>query len=185
MSIKHRASTTQRMCEMAYMGRLQTTVIARSEATKQSIFAAPWIASPSLSSGAHSRDPLARNDGETSACVALPSAAHEIEIAALVGLQNGLVEQMRVAAPGPFGRRDGRKRRTALFQFLDVDQKIDASLADIEPDHVAVLDQRQRAADRGFRRDVQHDGAKGSAAHPRIRDPHHVLDAAARQPPRN
>jgi hypothetical protein len=39
-------------------------VIARSEATKQSIspLAAPWIASRSLSSGAHSRDPLARND---------------------------------------------------------------------------------------------------------------------------
>ncbi|MET0678235.1 MAG: hypothetical protein ABW175_20755, partial [Bradyrhizobium sp.] len=36
-----------------------------SEATKQSIseLAALWIASLSLSSGAHSRDPLARNDG--------------------------------------------------------------------------------------------------------------------------
>jgi hypothetical protein len=39
-------------------------VIARSEATKQSILSsARWIASRSLSSGAHSRDPLARNDG--------------------------------------------------------------------------------------------------------------------------
>jgi hypothetical protein len=41
-------------------------VIARSEATKQSnFFFSPrqsWIASRSLSSGAHSRDPLARND---------------------------------------------------------------------------------------------------------------------------
>ncbi len=36
------------MCKMAYMVRLQTTVIARSEATKQSIFAAPWIASLAL-----------------------------------------------------------------------------------------------------------------------------------------
>src|SRR6267143_3907756 len=43
----------------------QVPVIARSEATKQSILcAARWIASRSLSSGAHSRDPLARNDGE-------------------------------------------------------------------------------------------------------------------------
>src|ERR1700752_4338660 len=34
-----------------------------SKATKQSIFfAVRWIASRSLSSGAHSRDPLARND---------------------------------------------------------------------------------------------------------------------------
>ncbi|MBX9645448.1 MAG: hypothetical protein K2X57_00145, partial [Xanthobacteraceae bacterium] len=41
-----------------------SVVIARSEATKQSSFprAALWIASRSLSSGAHSRDPLARND---------------------------------------------------------------------------------------------------------------------------
>ena len=39
-------------------------VIARSEATKQSMspLAPLWIASRSLSSGAHSRDPLARND---------------------------------------------------------------------------------------------------------------------------
>src|ERR1700739_1610759 len=41
-------------------------VIAGSVATKQSI--SPWyyfrVASLSLSSGAHSRDPLARNDGE-------------------------------------------------------------------------------------------------------------------------
>jgi hypothetical protein len=36
-----------------------------ASAAKQSIFlfAAAWIASWSLSSGAHSRDPLARNDG--------------------------------------------------------------------------------------------------------------------------
>jgi hypothetical protein len=40
---------------------------AKAEATKQSTLSclriAPWIASRSLSSGAHSRDPLARNDG--------------------------------------------------------------------------------------------------------------------------
>src|SRR3954465_5567010 len=42
-------------------------VIARSEATKQSmvLLAVRWIASRSLSTGAHSRDPLARNDTET------------------------------------------------------------------------------------------------------------------------
>src|SRR5439155_9834535 len=43
---------------------LPNPVIARSEATKQSrLFSRLWIASRSLSSGAHSRDPLARNDG--------------------------------------------------------------------------------------------------------------------------
>jgi hypothetical protein len=42
------------------------SVIARSasdEAIHVGYFAAQWIASRSLSSGAHSRDPLARNDG--------------------------------------------------------------------------------------------------------------------------
>jgi hypothetical protein len=39
------------------------SVIARSEATKQSrLSAALWIASLSLPSGALSRDPVARND---------------------------------------------------------------------------------------------------------------------------
>jgi hypothetical protein len=38
-------------------------VIAMSTATKQSSFVSqPWIASRSLSSGAHSRDPFARNE---------------------------------------------------------------------------------------------------------------------------
>jgi hypothetical protein len=32
------------------------------------LYAARWIASRSLSSGAHSRDPLARNDGSTTDC---------------------------------------------------------------------------------------------------------------------
>src|ERR1700687_798685 len=38
---------------------------AKAEATKQSrtVASMQWIASRSLSSGAHSRDPLARNDG--------------------------------------------------------------------------------------------------------------------------
>src|SRR5437879_8553045 len=109
----------------------------------------------------------------------LAPSPHEVEIAAFVGLQNGLVEEMRVAAPGPFRRGDGLERRTALVEFGGIDQEIDASLLDIEPDHVAVLHQRQGTAGGRFRRDVQHDGAERRAAHPRIRDPHHVLDAGA------
>src|SRR5712672_4100085 len=75
----------------------------------------------------------------------LPPTPHKIEIAAFVGLQNGLVEQMRVAAPGPFRRRERRQRRAAFFDLGRVDQKIDASFGDVEPDHVAVLHQRQRS----------------------------------------
>ena len=51
-------------------GDRSNLITARSEATKQSILShgvlALWIASQSLSSGAHSRDPLARNDAEGS-----------------------------------------------------------------------------------------------------------------------
>ena len=43
------------------------------------------------------------------------------------------------------------------------------------------LHQRQRAADGGFRRNMQHDGAERRAAHARVRNPHHVLDAGARE----
>jgi hypothetical protein len=52
-------------------------VIARSEATKQSIVAVLWlwIASRSLSSGAHSRDPLARNDDKCLGCLKMESVA--------------------------------------------------------------------------------------------------------------
>src|ERR1700733_1678856 len=40
----------------------------------------------------------------------LSLGAHEIEIAAFIGLQNGLKEQMRVAAFGPFRRRQFERR---------------------------------------------------------------------------
>src|SRR6266849_1396202 len=57
----------------------------------------------SLSSGGHSADPLA---GMTAVCrrchLPLPLGPHEIEIAAFVGLQDGLVEQMRVPPLRPF-----------------------------------------------------------------------------------
>src|ERR1700694_1212580 len=62
------------------------------------------------------------------AALPLPLAAHEIEIAAFVRLQDGFVEQMRVAAPGPFRCRRGGKRRAPFFQLGNVDQQIDASL---------------------------------------------------------
>ena len=50
-----------------------------------------------------------------------------------------------------------------------------------KPDAVAVADQAERAAGSGIRRHVQHDGAEGGAAHARIGDAHHVLDALARE----
>jgi hypothetical protein len=49
-------------------GSFCIAVVARSEADEaiHACLASRWIASRSLSSGAHSRDPLARNDGEKS-----------------------------------------------------------------------------------------------------------------------
>src|SRR5487761_2197284 len=48
------------------LDQVVSAVIARNETTKQTIFAEiGWMASRNLSSGAHSRDPVARNDGKT------------------------------------------------------------------------------------------------------------------------
>ena len=77
----------------------------------------------------------------------LSSGAHEIEVAALVGLQNGFVEQVGVAALRPIRRRQ-LQRRTAPLKLGVIDQQVDAAPSDIEPNHVAILDQRQRTADR-------------------------------------
>src|SRR5260370_25677850 len=56
---------------------ISTPSLRGALATKQSsfLYAAPWIASRSLSSGAHSRDPLARNDEER-ITYARPRRAH-------------------------------------------------------------------------------------------------------------
>src|SRR5260221_547695 len=56
--------------------------------------------------------------------LSLSFAAHEIEIAAFVGLQNGLVEQMRVAALRPFGRLRRHQCGAAFFELGIVDQEI-------------------------------------------------------------
>src|SRR5260370_41049556 len=52
----------------------------------------------------------------------LPLRAHKVEIAAFVGLENGLVEQMRIAAFGPFRRRCRRECRAALLELGRIDQ---------------------------------------------------------------
>src|SRR3977135_2981817 len=53
--------------ELSLLFEIRLPSLRGALATKQSIlpYAARWIASRSLSSGAHSRDPLARNDGST------------------------------------------------------------------------------------------------------------------------
>src|SRR5258706_7259706 len=108
MSIGHRALKTQRMCEM-----MHTAVIARSASDEaihlrgvMDCFAA-----------------LAMTGKRCRLELPLALSPHEIEIAAFVRLQNRLVEQMRVAAPGPFRCRDRRQRGAALFQLGRINQK--------------------------------------------------------------
>src|SRR6185503_5376138 len=59
--------------------------------------------------------------------------------------------------------------------------EVDAALADVELDRVAVLDQRQRAAGGGFGRGVQHDRPVRGARHPRVRYANHVGDTLFQQ----
>src|SRR5258706_15331686 len=107
MSIGHRALKTQRMCEM-----MHTAVTARS-ASDEAIhrrgvtdcFAA-----------------LAMTGKRCRLELPLPFSPHEIEIAAFVGLQDGLVEQVRVAALCPSRCRDRRQRGAALFQLGRINQ---------------------------------------------------------------
>ena len=58
-------------------------VIARSVSDEaiHSFFVAGWIASRSLSSGAHSRDPLARNDGGKYRRSTLSPTRHRLALA--------------------------------------------------------------------------------------------------------
>src|SRR5436190_4171470 len=53
-----------------------------------------------------------------------------------------------------------------------------ATALDIERDEIASAHEREWAADRCFRRNMQHYCAVGGAAHPPIGYPHHVSDAA-------
>src|SRR6202030_133417 len=99
----------------------------------------------------------------------------EIEIAAFVGLLDVPCKHPAIAALEaplrllPIG--------AALFQFRLADVEIDAARGDVERNLVAVLHQRKRHADEGFRRHMQDAGAIADAAHARIRQPHHVAHA--------
>jgi hypothetical protein len=89
-------------------------VIARStcdEAIHLSSHAARWIASRSLSSGAHSRDPLARNDVERAAPARAPTSrqlALAAKSQALFGFElyhpEQVAEDLELVAPGQFAQ---------------------------------------------------------------------------------
>ena len=112
-----------------------------------------------------------------------PRAAQEVEVHALVGLEHVVEEHARVAA-----RRRGRPRGpggAAARQLLVAHVQRQPSVRHVELDEVAVLDEGERAADRRLGRHVQDHGAVGRAAHPRVRDAHHVLHARLEEPRRD
>src|SRR5450631_41046 len=99
----------------------------------------------------------------------------EVKVAAFIGLLDVAGEHPAIAALEsgfgllPFG--------AAFCQLRLRHIEIDAARSDVERNAVAVLHQRQRAADVGFRRDMQDAGAVAGAAHPRIRQPNHIPHA--------
>src|SRR5467141_266456 len=89
-------------------------------------------------------------------------AGEEVEVRAFVRLQHVIEVQAPVAA------LEGRLRRLPFFptgrKLLLRDEQLQPALRDVELDLVAVFDERERAARRRFRRDVQHHRAVGRAA---------------------
>src|SRR5882672_4233015 len=96
----------------------------------------------------------------------------EIEVAAFVGLLDVLAED-RAVAPFVFPWR-GLPAAFPLLQFLGGDLQVQFALFDVQFDEIAVPDESQRSADKGFRGDVQDAGAVAGAAHARVRQAHHV-----------
>src|SRR6185437_16845661 len=98
----------------------------------------------------------------------------EVEIAAEIRLGDALDIEPAITARRLFRRLPGG---TTARELGLVDQEIDLAGGGVEADTVAVAYQRERTAGGRFRRHVQHDGAERGAAHARVRDAHHVLDA--------
>src|SRR5690242_5418274 len=83
--------------------------------------------------------------------------AQEIEVAAVLGLQHVLHVELCVAAAR---HGDGRPpRRLPCLQLALGHLQLEGSLGDRKPDAIAVAHQRERAAGRGFGRNVQNDRA--------------------------
>ena len=111
------------------------------------------------------------------ACHACTAASHEkIEVGALMRLVDVLGIQLHPAASGSWRRRPYCPARQRVWRRPLPGE---AAAGNVERDHVAGTHERQRAAGRGFGRDVQDDGAVGGAAHARIGDADHIRYAFA------
>src|SRR5262245_56619099 len=99
----------------------------------------------------------------------------ERKIAAVIGAENLLRIELGVAALGPLLR--GLHGGGPLLELGVLHPEIDTPLLHREPDAVTVSHQSERATLSGVGRHVQHDGTEGGAAHARVGDPDHILDA--------
>jgi hypothetical protein len=79
-------------------------------------------------------------------------AGKEVEVAALVGLDDGAAVERAPAAIVVVDRP--HPACLAAGQLVLADQQVEAAVGDVETDDVAVADQRQRPADGGLRRDI-------------------------------
>ena len=108
-----------------------------------------------------------------------PCPHQEVEVASVRRLRDGAaVERLVAAARAPAaagGRRGAGRSRAGSTSRSTRLSRIDRL------DPVAVAHRRQRAADRRFRRHVQHDRAEGGARHPRVGQAHHVGHPRPRQ----
>src|SRR6516225_9921648 len=95
----------------------------------------------------------------------LRGALQEVKVAAFIGLRHMLLVEPDIAA-----LIDALRRRPGGFaagELLARHVEMQLARLDVDLDHVAILHQGERAADRGFGRDMQHAGAEMGAAHAR------------------
>ena len=99
-----------------------------------------------------------------------PASDQKIEVGALMRLQDMLDIELLIA-PSCL-RRWRRPGRSAPVQDIFGDEKIELPCFHIQFDLVTILDQRQIAARRRLRRNVQHRRSVGGSAHTGVRNPH-------------
>src|SRR5262245_51418816 len=86
-------------------------------------------------------------------------ADHEVEVAARVSLQ------YMIEVKAPISRRAGvrwgqSQPCSSAIELVGRNAELERASVDVETDRIAGLDERERAADRRFRSDVQHDRAE-------------------------
>src|SRR6185312_13954659 len=170
LRIQSRSLTSSRMKPASPISRCRMRSRAVS-AIGNALFALmPW-----------QRSPWTFIAGRRGASMAFPrhrsarAADEKVEIDALVRLLHRVAVKLDPSTLRVRGRRP--PRRAAARELVIRNVEMQASRIDIELDHVAGFDERERPACGGFGRRVQHDGAVRGARHPRIGDANHVADA--------